>query len=60
MKYILKLEFKGKAECDKCRLSGTKGLDLDGNTVMVCYGLGSRPHCPEEGCRKDCPLKKKD
>lgn len=57
MKYILKLEFKHKPECNKCRLYGAKGQDLDGNTVMACYGLGIRPKCPEEGCRKDCPLK---
>ncbi|MFL0251138.1 hypothetical protein ACJDT4_11945 [Clostridium neuense] len=60
MKYILKLEFKGKPECSRCVLNGAMGQDLYGNTVMVCHGLGSRPHCPEEGCLKDCPLKRKD
>ena len=43
-------------ECDRCMLQGTRGLNLNGETVMACYGLGIRPICPEEGCRKDCPL----
>lgn len=43
-------------ECDRCMLQGTRGLDLEGETVMACYGLGTRPICPEEGKLKDCPL----
>lgn len=56
--YVLECYFKDKPECQKCMLRGTKGLNLDGETVIACFGLGSRPKCPEEGCRKDCPLKK--
>jgi len=58
MKAVLKLEFNNEKgiECSRCMLCGTKGFDLDGETVMACYGLGIRPICPEEGCRKDCPL----
>jgi len=37
-------------------LSGIKGLDLDGESVIACFALGNRPKCPEEGKRKDCPL----
>ena len=48
-------ETKG-VECSHCMLSGTKGLDLNGESVTACFGLGLRPKCPEEGCRKDCPL----
>jgi hypothetical protein len=56
MEYIFKLGFLDKPKCSNCMLSGVKGLDLNGETVMACYGLGIRPKCPEEGCRKDCPL----
>lgn len=56
MKYIYRCEFAGKPECKKCMLSGTKGLNINGETVIACYGLGIRPKCPEEGCRNDCPL----
>lgn len=57
MKYICELYFKNEPECSSCMLHGTKGFDLNGETVFACYGLGIRPICPEEGCRKDCPLK---
>lgn len=60
MKYIYKIEFEGVRTCKKCMLSGSKGQDLNGETVMACYGLGLRPKCPEEGCRKDCPLQLAD
>lgn len=58
MNYKLKLQFKDSPRCRVCVLCGTKGLDLHGETVMACYGLGMRHKCPEEGCRSDCPLKK--
>lgn len=57
MKYKLELQFKDKPQCSSCMLCGTKGLDLNGETVMACYGLSRRLKCPEKGCRKDCPLK---
>jgi hypothetical protein len=57
MKYVLELNFTDKPKCSACMLSGTKGLDLNGETVIACFALGIRPKCPEEGCRRDCPLK---
>jgi len=56
LKYILELNFNEKPKCSKCMLSGIKGLDLDGESVIACFALGNRPKCPEEGKRKDCPL----
>lgn len=56
MEYILKLSFWDKPNCNGCMLSGTKGLDLNGESVLACYGLSRRLKCPEEGCRVDCPL----
>lgn len=52
MKAVLKLEFDDNKgiECNRCMLSTSK------NGSEVCTGLGIRPTCPEEGCRKDCPL----
>lgn len=53
MKAILTLAFddtKG-IECEMCMLSVGKG------ERYICSALGNRPTCPEEGCRKDCPLK---
>ncbi|VDG74209.1 MULTISPECIES: hypothetical protein [Clostridium] len=38
------------AECNKCILSTIKA------DKEVCAGLGSRPVCPEEGYRINCPL----
>lgn len=58
MKYILELQFKDKPECSLCMLSGIKGLDLDGESVICCFALGNRPKCPDVGCLKNCPLKK--
>jgi len=37
-------------------LCRTKELDLNGETVMACYGLARRLKCPEESRREDCPL----
>lgn len=58
MKMALLLNFNDEkgVECSRCMLSGVKGLDLNGETVNACFGLGIRPKCPEDGCRKDCPL----
>lgn len=56
-KYVFECWFNGKPECNKCMLSRSKGIGLDGETVVGCAGLGSMPKCAEEGCRKDCPLK---
>lgn len=58
MKYIYECEFEDTPKCSTCMLSGNKGQDLNGESVIGCFGLGSRPKCPEEGCRNDCPLKK--
>lgn len=37
--------------CSACMLSFSKG------EKKHCAALGIRPFCPEEGRRKDCPLK---
>lgn len=60
MKYVLECHFKDEPECARCMLRSSKGLDLRGETVMACHGLGIRPKCPEEGCRRDCPLVKSE
>lgn len=57
MKYVYELNFTDTPECERCMLSGTKGLDLNGETVIACFALSLRPKCPDEGCRRDCPLK---
>jgi len=57
MDYYLKCSFKGKPECKKCILSWSRGLGLDGESVIACHGLTNRPKCPDAGCHKDCPLK---
>lgn len=52
MDRYLKLSFdniKGR-NCEHCMLSFSKGEHNH------CAALGSRPICPEESCRKDCPL----
>lgn len=54
MKYILEEEFRDKPDCKRCMLGSSIGT-VDGK--MLCMALGIRPICPEEGCRKDCPLK---
>lgn len=59
-RYVLMCGFKDKPECAACKLSGAKGLDIKGETVIACYGLCTRPKCPEEGCRDDCPLVKEE
>jgi len=53
---IFTFDDKKGVECSHCMLSGTKGTDINGDTVIACFGLGLRPKCPECGCRKDCPL----
>jgi hypothetical protein len=60
MKYILEFHFKDKPECGRCMLSDTKGLDLNGESFVGCFGLSHRSKCPEEGCRIDCPLKEEE
>lgn len=53
MKAILYLSFddvKG-INCEHCMLSSV----LSGYRNK-CMALGNRPLCPEEGCRRDCPL----
>jgi hypothetical protein len=57
MKYVFEANFKDTPVCTSCMLSGTKGLNSEGETVIACFALGIRPKCPEEGCRRDCPLK---
>jgi len=57
MRYVLELNFIEKPNCSSCMLSSVKGLDLNGESVIACFGLVNRHKCPEEGCRKDCPLK---
>lgn len=42
-------------ECERCMLSFMRQA-IKGETRLHCAGLGQRPICPEEGCRKDCPL----
>ena len=52
MKVVYKLAFNDSKgiECSCCMLSVARyGKEL-------CSALGIRPICPEEGCRKDCPL----
>lgn len=56
MALLLAFDDKNGVECNRCMLSGSKGQDLHGETVMACHGLGFRPKCPDEGCLKDCPL----
>jgi len=51
MKYVYECEFIDKPDCNKCMLSNER------NDKKYCMALGNRPKCPEEGCRKDCPLK---
>lgn len=56
MKYVLEFGFKDKPECSKCMVCRSRGLNLNGETVMGCAAMGSMPKCPEDGCREDCPL----
>jgi len=56
MKVILNLSFNSERgiECIYCMLS-TVGYSVKGEH-KICTALGSRPKCPEEGKREDCPL----
>lgn len=56
MKYIFECNFIDKPECDNCRLSFYK-MSYDGESEMYCAALGDRSKCPDDGYRKDCPLK---
>jgi hypothetical protein len=53
MDKYLKLSFCDSrgVTCGRCMLSFTKG------ERSHCAALGNRPFCPEDGCRRDCPLK---
>lgn len=53
MNVVLNLSFDDEkgVTCKRCMLSFSKG------ERNHCAALGIRPICPEEGCRKDCPLK---
>lgn len=57
MKYVLNIEFRNLPKCSLCMLCRSKGFDLNHETVMGCAALGTMPKCPDEGYRKDCPLK---
>lgn len=57
MKYVLELYFNDVPKCESCMLARSKGLNLDGETVIGCAALGPMPKCSEEAKRKDCPLK---
>lgn len=54
-KYVLNLYFADKPNCEICMLSFGK-IGHNGETQQHCAALGQRPICPNEGCRKDCPL----
>jgi hypothetical protein len=45
--YVCEFDDKKGVECSMCMLE----------TTGKCIALGNRPKCPEEGKRKDCPLK---
>lgn len=47
---LLSFDDKKGVECERCVLSFSKGERYH------CAALGNRPFCPEDGCRKDCPL----
>lgn len=51
-KYVFECYFEDTPKCEWCMLSKNTGEHRN------CMALGIRPRCPEEGCRKDCPLKK--
>jgi len=58
MKAILNLSFddaKGR-NCEHCMLSEIHYPSSRDPIRYKCTAYGSRPFCPEEGCRKDCPL----
>lgn len=47
---LISFDDKKGAECKHCIVSFSKGERYH------CAALGTRPFCPEEGYRKDCPL----
>ena len=53
MDVYLKLSFDDKkgVTCERCMLSHCVG------ERSKCMALGIRPFCPDDGRRKDCPLK---
>lgn len=53
---IFTFDETNSVECRHCMLGGTKGLELNGKSITACFGLELRPRCPEDSCRKDCPL----
>jgi len=55
MKYIFNCSFENTPKCKKCMLSFSK-MSSGGKSKFYCAALGARPHCPDDGCRKDCPL----
>jgi hypothetical protein len=57
MKYVLELSFKASPECISCMFGRYGKKSLNGESIMCCYAIGNAPKCPEEGCRKDCPLR---
>ena len=56
-KYKLEFAFESVPTCGRCMVSGARELDSNGESYKVCYALGARPKCPQDGCRHDCPLK---
>ena len=54
--YVLVCSFKGNPDCGYCVLGRFTSRNLDGNSVRMCQALGVAGKCPDEGCRKDCPL----
>jgi len=59
MKYYLELQFSDSPKCRTCMLCRSKGLDLNGETVMGCYGLIKIPKIEDDEPDKleNCPLK---
>lgn len=47
---IMKFDESKGPECSKCMVSFSRG------DRYHCAGMGTRPICPEDGCRKECPL----
>ena len=54
--YVLSAIFKDLPECKICILGRYTARNLEGNSIMMCQGLPLPRTCPDEGCRKDCPL----
>lgn len=55
MEAVLKLSFSDEKgiNCCACMLSFSRGERYH------CAAIGQRPICPEEGRRRDCPLKER-